>query len=235
MNAMQARRLTRVAGVLVLISILAGGFAEVYVPGNLLVHSDPAATASNVAASPQLFRLSFLAYLIEAVCDVTLVLIFYILLRPVSASLSLLAAFFGIVSTSTFATAELFYFVASVPILDGAVHKHLTVDQGTLFIYSALTLYGYGGTVFMVFYGISTALRGYLFCRSAYFPWWLGVLLLAAGAGLILNNVVAVALPQYHSDLLLAPMFAGSIVLAIWLILMGIDSRHWPATPDQGY
>jgi hypothetical protein len=123
MNAEQARRLAAVAGVLVLISIFAGGFAEVYVPGKLLVASDPTATASNVAASPQLFRLSFLVYLIEAVCDVTLALIFYVLLRPVNSTLSLLAAFFGIVSTATFATSELFYFMASVPILDGAVQS----------------------------------------------------------------------------------------------------------------
>jgi hypothetical protein len=55
MNAEQARRLAAVAGVLVVISIFGGGFAEVYVPGKLLVASDPNATAANVAASPQLF------------------------------------------------------------------------------------------------------------------------------------------------------------------------------------
>jgi hypothetical protein len=232
MNADQARRLAAVAGVLVMISIFAGGFAEVYVPGKLLVTSDPAATARNVAASPHLFRLSFLVYLVEAVCDVTLVLIFYVLLRPVNSTLSLLAAFFGIVSTSTFATAELFYFMASVPILNVDVQKHLTVDQSSLFVYSALTLYGYGGTIFMVFYGIATALRGYLFCRSAYFPWWLGALVLIAGTGFIVKNVVAIALPQYDSDLLLAPMFAAMITLTVWLLLKGIVRQRWPTTAD---
>jgi len=230
MNAKQARRLAAVAGVLVLISIFAGGFAEVYVPGKLLVASDPTATAANVAASPQLFRFSFLVYLIEAVSDVTLALIFYVLLRPVNAILSLLAAFFGLVSTATFATSELFYFMASVPILDGDVQKHLTIEQGTLFIYSALTLYGYGGTVFMVFYGIATALRGYLFYRSAYFPGWLGALLLIAGTGFILENVILVVLPQYDSYLLLAPMFAAMISLALWLLLKGVVQERWPDT-----
>jgi hypothetical protein len=76
MTAKQARRFAAAAGVLVVISIFAGGFAEVYVPGKLLVASDPSATAANVSASPQLFRLSFLIYLIEAVSDVTLTLIF---------------------------------------------------------------------------------------------------------------------------------------------------------------
>jgi hypothetical protein len=232
MNAEQARRLAAVAGVLVVISIFAGGFAEVYIPGKLLVASDPNATAANVVASPHLFRLSFLIYLIEAVCDVTLAVIFYVLLRPVSSTLSLLAAFFGIVSTATFATSELFYFMASVPILDAAVQTHLTIDQSTLFIYSALTMYGYGGTVFMVFYGIATALRGYLFYRSTYFPRWLGALQVLAGTGFIVKNAVAVALPQYDSDLLLAPMFATMIALAVWLLLKGIARERWPATSN---
>ena len=225
MNAEQARRLATVAGVLVMISIFAGGFAEVYVPGKLLVASDPIATARHVAASSQLFRLSFLVYLIEAVCDITLTLIFYVLLRPVSSTLSLLAAFFGIVSTATFATGELFYFMASVPVLDEAVRTHLTTDESSLFIYSALTLYGYGGTVFMVFYGIATALRGYLFYRSAYFPKWLGALLLLAGTGFIVKNVIAVALPQYDSDLLLAPMFVAMIALSVSLLFKSNYSR----------
>ncbi|GLQ91960.1 DUF4386 domain-containing protein [Dyella acidisoli] len=225
MNAKQVRRLAAVAGVLVTISIFAGGFAEVYVPGKLLVASDPIATARNVAASAQLFRLSFLVYLIEALCDVTLTWIFYVLLRPVSSTLSLLAAFFGIVSTATFATSELFYFMASVPVLDETVQKHFTPDESSLFIYSALTLYGYGGTVFMVFYGVATALRGYLFYRSAYFPKWLGALLLLAGTSFIVKNIVAVALPQYDSDLLLAPTFVTMIALAALLLFKSNYSR----------
>jgi hypothetical protein len=233
MTAEQARQFAAAAGVLVVISIFAGGFAEVYVPGKLLVASDPSATAANVAASPQLFRLSFLVYLIEAVSDVTLAWIFYVLLRPVSSTLSLLAAFFGIVSTATFATSELFYFIASVPILDIAVQSRLTVDQSTLFIYSALTLYGYGGTVFMVFYGIATALRGYLFYCSGYFPRWLGALLLLAGAGFIVKNIIAVALPQYNYDFLLAPMFVTMIALAVWLLLKGIIWQRWPTTSNS--
>src|ERR1700743_2453062 len=110
MNAEQVRKLAAVAGVLVMISIFAGGFAEFYVLARLLVAADPVATARNVAAAPHLFRLSFLIYLVEAVCDVTITLIFFVLLRPVNAMLSLLAAFFGIISTATFAIGELFYF-----------------------------------------------------------------------------------------------------------------------------
>jgi len=44
-DASQAQKFARVASMLILLSIFAGGFAEVYVPGKLLALSDPVATA----------------------------------------------------------------------------------------------------------------------------------------------------------------------------------------------
>lgn len=225
--AVQAQRFARIAAVLILISIFAGGYAELYVPGKLLVPSDPAATARNVADSAQLFRSSFAFYLVEAVCDITIALVLYLLLRPAGSALSLLAAFFGLVSTSTFATSELFYFMASVPVLDSDVGRHLISGQRDLFIYSALVLYGYGGSVFMVLYGIATALRGYLIYRSVYLPSWLGALLMLAGAGFIIRNFMIVLAPRYDSNLLLMPMFAAMIALAGWLLIKGVDGNKW--------
>jgi hypothetical protein len=233
MDARSAQRLAKVAGVLIVISIVAGAFAEVYVPGRLLVPSDPTATAQNMADSAVLFRSSFAAYLLEAICDISLALTLYFLLRPVSQTLSLLAAFFGLVSTSTFAAAELFYFASALPILDNDVRQHMTVEHRDLFVYSALTLYGYGGSVFMAFYGIATVLRGYLLYRSVYFPAWLGGLLVLAGLGFVVKNLLTVLAPQLDSNLLLAPMFLAMASLAGWLLVKGIDARRWPAVPDR--
>jgi Domain of unknown function (DUF4386) len=233
MDAFHAQRLTRIAGVLVIISIVAGAFAEVYVPGKLLVPTDPAATVRNVTESALLFRWSFAVYLVEAVCDICLALILYFLLRPVSQTVSLLAAFFGLVSTSTFAVAELFYFASAIPVLDSDVRQHLTAEHRDVFIYSALTLYGYAGSIFMVFYGIATALRGYLILRSAYLPAWLGGLLVLAGIGFIVKNLLTVLCPQLDSNLLLAPMFVAMTSLAGWFLVRGIDAARWRAFPDR--
>jgi len=228
MNAIEANRCARIAGFLVLASIFAGGFAEVYVPGRLLAPSDPAATANNIFDSATLFRASFVVYLVEAICDITLALLFLSLLRPVSPHISMLAAFFGLVSTASFAVAELFYFTSSIPILDPDVRDHLTPDEVNIFVYVSLMLYQYGGSVFMVFYGIATFLRGYLVYRSSYFPNWLGVLMLIAGVGFAIKNVLVVLAPQFDSDLLLAPMFVAMICLACWLLVKGVDQRLWP-------
>lgn len=233
MNAASARRLGVIAGMLVVISIFAGGFAEVYVPGKLLVATDPIASSRNVAESAVMFRCSFAVYLVEATCDIALALVLYELLKPVSRTLSLLAAFFGLVSTSTFAFSELFYFLASVPILDSDVRGHLGSGQQSLFTFIALTLYGYGGSLFMVFYGIATMLRGWLICRSAYLPLWLGILLLVAGAGFVLKNFIFVLVPLYDSGYLLAPMFLAMIALAGWLLVKGVDATRWPASGSR--
>ena len=73
----------RIAGVLFLVSLVVGGFGEAYVPSRIVVPGDASATAHNLLASDLLFRLGFLAYLAEAVCDVALTLLLYVLLRPV--------------------------------------------------------------------------------------------------------------------------------------------------------
>lgn len=110
----------RIAGVLLLISLVAGTFGEVYVPSVITVSSNAAATGHNIVASPSLFRMGFAAYLLELVCDISLALILYVLLRPVDRYLALLGAFFRLVSTAAFAIAAFFYFSASVILANGA-------------------------------------------------------------------------------------------------------------------
>lgn len=217
----------RVAGVLLLLSLVAGAFGEMYVPSRLLVSGDAAATAHNIEAFGRLFRAGFASYLVEAVCDVALALIFYVLLKPVHKSLALLAAFFGLVSTTLFAVAELFYF-AALPILDGAgALKALTVDQRSALAQLALELYGYGGGIFMVFYGIANIVRGYLILRSGYLPRLLGLLLVIAGLGFVAKNVALVLAPAHASDLLVLPMFLAMVALTVRLLVRGVDAAKW--------
>ena len=68
----------RIAGVLLLLSLVAGGFGEAYVPSKLIVSSDATATAQNIKAFESLFHMGFTGYLIESVCDIALSLILYV-------------------------------------------------------------------------------------------------------------------------------------------------------------
>src|SRR5882672_2023749 len=118
---MNVQRYARVAGVLFLLSMVAGGFGEAYVPSKLIVSGDAAATVANLKNFDFLYRLGFAAFMVESLCDITLALILYALLKPVSKELSLLAAFFGLIGTALFAFAELFY-LAPLVIMRGAAY-----------------------------------------------------------------------------------------------------------------
>jgi hypothetical protein len=217
----------RVAGVLFLLSFVAGGFGEVYVPSRLIVPSDAAATAMHIRASGSLFRLGFAAYLVEGLCDVALTLILYVLLRPVSKDLALLAAFFGLVGTALFGVAELFYFAALLLVGGANYLKTFSPDQLNSLALLSLKAYGFAGGIFLAFYGVASIVRGYLIFRSGYLPRVLGALLALGGLGFVAKNFALVLAPAYASNLLLLPLFPAGVSLTIWLLVRGVDVPKW--------
>lgn len=219
----------RVAGILMLVSAVAGYFGELWVPSRLMVPGDAAATAANLLAHDGLFRLGFVAYLLEATCDVTLSLLFYILLRPVHRNIALLSAFFGLVSTAVFAVMELFYFAPTLVLRGSDYLKTLTPEQLNTLALLFMRLYVLGGAIFLAFYGIATLLRGYLIARSGYLPRLLGWLFALGGVGFIARNLVIVLAPAYDTPILLAPMALGGLALMAWLLVKGVDEAKWQA------
>ena len=219
----------RIAGVLLLLTILAGSFGEFYVPSKLIVSTDATTTANNFIAHDTLFRLGFASYLVEAVCDVSLSLVFYVLLRPVHKYLALLAMCFGLVSTASFVVAQLFYFAASL-VVDGADFlKTFSPDQVNALALLSLKVSGYGGGIFMVFYGIACIVRGYLIFQSGYLPRFLGVLLAVGGLGFVTRNFTLVLAPAYASSFFLVPMTVAVLSLTLWLLVRGVDVPKWNA------
>ena len=221
----------RAAGVLLLLTMFAGFFGEAYVPGRIIASGDAAATARHVVAMNGLFRLGFATYLVEAACDIALALLFYVLLAPVHRHLSLLAAFFGLVSTAVFAGGELFYFAPSLLTGDAAYLKSFTPAQLDALTHLSLRLYTLASGIFMVFYGVATLIRGVLIYRSRYLPRALGALVVIAGAGFIVNDFLVVLAPAYASDFLLLPMLVSVLALTGWMLVKGVDVQTWP---DRG-
>src|SRR5262249_55442118 len=109
----------RIGGVFYLIISVAGGFAELFVRSKFIVPGNAAATAQNIMASESLWRTGFAATLVMLVCAVALLLILYVLLRPVNRNIALLAVFFNLVSISIEGINDLFH-LAAVLILSGA-------------------------------------------------------------------------------------------------------------------
>src|SRR6185436_13955180 len=89
----------RVGGLLYLIIIAAGITGELFVRGSIIVSGNAAATANHLIASPSLWRAGIAGDLVMHLCDVGVMLVFYVLLSPVSRHLALLAVLFNLVQT----------------------------------------------------------------------------------------------------------------------------------------
>ena len=74
----------RFAGLLYVLTSIAGFFAMGYVPSKLIVHGNAAATASNIAASETLFRLGIAGQLISEAGFIFVALALYDLLKGVN-------------------------------------------------------------------------------------------------------------------------------------------------------
>jgi len=227
MQATSVQTYARAVGVLFLLSMIGGFFGELYIPSRILVSGDAAATAKNIVESNSLFRLGFAAYLVEGICDIALSLLMYVLLRPVHRNLALLAAFFGLVSTSVFAVGELFYFGASIPLSGAAYLNSFSADQLNTLSMVSLRMYGLAAGIFMAFYGIATGIRGFLIYRSGFLPRVLGILMMLAGLGFIARNFVFVLAPAYLSNIFLVPMFLAGLSLTLWMLIKGVDVPKW--------
>ena len=225
---MKVQRYARVAGLLFLVSLVAGGFGEAYAPAKLMVSADPAATVANLKNSDFLYRLGFAAFMIESLCDATLALLMYALLKPVNRELSLLAAFFGLLATSLFAVAELFY-IAPTIILKASYLNAFSAQQLNSIVLLSLKLYSYGGMIFTAHYGMGWIVRGYLMFRSGYLPKFLGVLMTIGGGGFVVRNFLLILAPAYASDLFLMLMVPGGLILTVWLMIKGVDQSKWNA------
>src|SRR5215468_3155288 len=83
------RLLARTTGLLFLLTILAGIFAQGFVSERLIVFGDAAATAANILTHRTLFQLGFTVYLLEMACQVATAALFYQILKPVNRTVAL--------------------------------------------------------------------------------------------------------------------------------------------------
>ena len=140
MGAQAARRYARWIGILYVVTIVAGGWGESQVPSSLLIANNVAGTAHRVSTSLAVFRGSFLAYLFEACCDITLNVLLYAVLKPVSRYMALLALCFGLIATAIYMAGELVYFSSALPSIDSDVARALSPEAKATLTYLCLTI-----------------------------------------------------------------------------------------------
>jgi hypothetical protein len=171
----------RMAGVFELLEALTSGFGQVIVPGMLVVAGNATATAANILAHGSLFRLSILAALIGVACHIAWIFLFYELFKPVNRSLSLLAAFVGLVAIAIQACSSLFQVAPLIVMEAGQSFSAFNVDQLQALTLMFLRFSARAFNTYLAFFGIWCVLIGCLIFRSTFMPRIIGVLEAFAG------------------------------------------------------
>jgi hypothetical protein len=225
LTEMSPKAKARLAGALFLITIVAGGFAQGFVAGSLIVSGDAVATATNILAHQPLYRLAFAIYLIEMACQIAMTVLFYELLKPVSNSASILAATFGLVGCTIKTLSRLFFF-APLLLLTGA-HYLSVFDPKQLqaLAFLSLRVNYMAETIAVVFFGLNTVVMGYLIFRSTFLPRVLGLLTAVGGLGwmIYLYEPVALRLESY----IVGIGVIGALVSVVWLLVYGVNEQRW--------
>ena len=223
----------RIAGVLGILTLIAGGFGEAYVPSAIVTPGNAAATARAILTEESLFRWGFAGYLVEALCDAGLTVAFWVLVRPVHRTLAMGMVVFRIISTCGFAAAMMLWFGA-LSVLDGASRvATLPPEQQSALAYSLIEISGFGQALFSMFYGIANVIFGWLVHRSGYLPRVFGIGLMAMGVAFSLRTFLLVLAPAYASPLLLATAAIVFPPFVLWLLVKGVDLSQWRARAGE--
>jgi hypothetical protein len=222
----------RIGGVLYLIVIAFGLFAEGFVNNKLIVSGDASATAQNIMASLLLWRIGVAANMIVPLCAVALLLVEYVLLRPVSKNLVLLAVFFNLVSLAVEAISKLFLLAVLSPLGSAEYLKAFEPRQLQALAYLALKSHDVAFDIALIFFGCTCIINGYLIFRSGYFPKLVGMLMQIAGACYLVACFAALFAPTFYAlifPVILIPSFIGELSFCLWLLVKGVDVPKWIA------
>ena len=220
----------RVAGCFYLAIILLGLFGEVFVRGTLVVSGDATATVNAIANSQFLWRVGIVGDLLMHVFDLPVILVLYLLLRPVNASLALLATLINLIQTAVLAANKLNLLVPILLLGETSSLKAFSPQELHALSFLAIKAHGYGFGIGLIFFGFACLVRGYLMFKSGYFPKALGLLMFIAGVSYLINSFALLLSPSIAEALfpaVLIPAFVGELSLSLWLIVKGVDLRQW--------
>jgi len=221
--------IARLAGALYLLIAILSIPIHILIPAQLIVAWDAATTANNIMASEGLFRMGIGIELVLLLCEIVLSILLYVLFKPVNKTLSLVAAVSRLSMTAIHGVNLLNHFIVLL-LLGGA--GYLTVfqpDQLHALVTLFLDSYSYGYTIGIVFFTLHTFTLAYLIFQSGYFPKILGVLVMVAAFGYLIDGFSHVLIANYKTGpvYLALPIAIAEIAFPLWLLIKGVNVEQW--------
>lgn len=203
------RTAAMVAGVGLLLMAILSPIAYLNIFQSLVKFDDPALTAQNILNSMGAFRTCVLLLFAVALLDIVVAWALYILLVPANKNLSALAAWLRVIYGGIFIFAiSKLYVALQVITADGT--------QAMSFLKAFQSIWDMA----LILFGFHLLVLGYLAFKSDYIPKWLGVFLVLAAVGYIVDGFGKTLSPDYNLNIAQFT-FVGEVLLIFWLLWRG--------------
>jgi hypothetical protein len=220
------KRTARIAGALILIMTVPALFAFGYVNSSLIVPGDATATANNILASEGLFRLGIVADALVFLIEIVLVVMLYVLLEPVSQTLSLVAAFARL-AMAVVQGVNLLNHLIPLLLLSGTGYLRVfEPDQLHALALLFLDAFEYGAHIWGLFFALHLSFLGYLVYKTGYIPRILGVALVVSSLCYFIQGFGNILAPQYKEILSWVGLFSIiELAFPLWLVIKGVKDQ----------
>ncbi|MEL6640815.1 MAG: DUF4386 domain-containing protein [Pseudomonadota bacterium] len=217
---------------------VAGGFSIAYVPSQIVVFGDAAATVSNIVNRNGLYHLGIAGDVVVMVFEIMAMTMLYFMFRSVSPTISFAAAMSRLSMVSVMSA--MLFFHAGAELLARSDHvmtafsEAQRADVAGLF----LEMHRAGVWIWQIFFALHLVLLGYLVRKSNRFPNFLGMGLMIGSWGYLLDSIYAFAFPEvaWLGTLrigLLAIVTVSEVGFALWLLIRSPEAPR--TSPDLAY
>ena len=221
------KKTARIAGVFYLLVGIFGGFAEGYVDPKMYVAGNAAATAGKVVAHSGLVRLGVVAHLLDGTFFILLALVLYNLLQHVQKSVARTMLVLVILATGIICLNAVFQFEGLRVATDSTYAAAFNKAGSNALVLLLLDTQHYGTLIAQVFFGLWLVPLGFLIYKSAQFPDWLGLLLIAGGVCYIVDLLTAFLFPDPNQKIhafVIIPSAIAEISMVLYLLVIGLKN-----------
>jgi hypothetical protein len=218
------RKAAKVAGLAGLISFVTVVAINFGIFARLIV-GNPAETARNIMAHETLFRIGIVGDMVYCVGVVVLLTALYVILKPVSQNLALLAAFGRLVHGLTWLLVTLNLLTALRLLSNADYSRAFGPDQ--LPALARLYLSGYDAYyIGLLFWALGATVGSYLWFKSNYIPRALAAFGVISSAWCAACTLVFYIFPDFAKVVNLwlfdSPMAIFELALSFWLLFKGL-------------
>lgn len=215
------KKTARLAGLLYLLVVVFGIFSLMYVPSQLIVFNDSAATLSNIKSSNFLFRLGIVSESMSFTAFLLLPLALYKLLHPVNKTVAVTMVALALPSVPILFS-NLMNKFAILNVISNDTIPNSELQEQVMFY---LTQFNHGNLIGQNFWALWLFPFGYLVYKSGILPKLLGIFLMVGSIGYYLDFLGKIVFENYYdfaiSSYITIPASIGEIGICLWLLVAG--------------